>query len=248
MDEHGNVVSNNSYQKPKKKIISNDYSLAKVFGYMFIGLFITTVVSFGLGAIFAYWLSIDPIVASDTLFILMIVSSVLTIILSLIISFSLGKNSALRIAVPAVLYTICIGVMLSSFTIFIEWWLLASAFLITSLIFGLMALISYFAKNMKGVLVVGLGLIIGASMMSLFNLIMYLISPETYTSIYWIITLLLFAGMMFITMYDIWRIKTIAQSGAMSNNLALYCAFTLYVDFIYIFLRILIILIKIKDR
>jgi FtsH-binding integral membrane protein len=221
-------------------------SIAKVFGYMFAGLLITALVAFGVGALFAWWLVNDPTNAENAIFISLIVSSILTIVLSLVMSFSLRKKSTLSVLIPGILYTVVVGVMLSSFTIFIDWYLLASAFLITSVIFGLMSLISLLAKKMSGVLVLGIGLVVGGGLMSLFNLIMMLVFPYAFQSFYWIISLVMFAGMMFIAMYDIYRIKIIAQQGALNKNIALYCAFTLYVDFIYIFVRILSILIKLK--
>ena len=61
--------------------------------------------------------------------------------------------------------------------------------------------------------------------------------------IYWIVSFALFAAMMFITIFDIWNIKKICEKGEMSTNLELYCAFTLYVDFIYILIRVLYFLI-----
>ncbi|MDD3841246.1 MAG: hypothetical protein PHI75_00800, partial [Bacilli bacterium] len=55
----------------------------------------------------------------------------------------------------------------------------------------------------------------------------------------------IFVAMLLITMYDVWRIQQIANRGGESNNLALYCAFSLYVDFMYILMRLIFILIRI---
>lgn len=240
-DENGNVVSSNAkVEKQKtKKVRSTTFSLAKVFGYMFIGLLITSVVAFIAGAIFGHWLSVDPNTAAEVMIWVLMGSAIATIILSFVIAFSLKRKSVYAMLIPMLLYVVLFGILLSSFTIYLDWWLLASAFGITCLIFGLMTLISVFAKNMKGALVVGIGLIIGASLISVFNLIMMLAFPQAFQSIYWLVSLGFFAGMMFITMFDIWRIKQICAQGEMSENLALYCAFVLYADFIYILIRIL---------
>lgn len=250
-DQNGNVMSDERRfeEQSKKASKTHSFSLAKVFGYMFVGLLITAVVAFGVGALFAYWLNTDFETASNTLFVVMIASSIVTIILSIVMSFSLRKNSTMATAVPAVLYAVCIGVMLSSYTIFLDWWLLATAFGITSLVFGLMALISLSAKgNMSGLLIVGIGLFAGCGILSLVNFLIMVIAPTMFQPIYWVISLGMFAAVMFITMFDIWNIKRICQTGELSNNLALYCAFTLYVDFIYIFIRILTVLARFSNR
>ena len=119
------------------------------------------------------------------------------------------------------------------------------AFGITAGIFLLMTLIAVLTKgNLHPLLMVGIGLMIGAGVLSLVN---WLIGSDT---IMWIVTFAMFAAIMFITMFDIWNIKKICERGAMNTNLALYCAFTLYVDFIYILIRVLIFLIIIfaKNR
>ena len=247
LDENGNVLNNTTQTKQENKQARGlGFSLAKVFGYMFLGLLITAVVAFAFGALSAYFLSIDPENTANSLFVVMIASYILTIVLSIIISFALHKARTILLVIPMVLYAVTIGIMLSSFIIFIDWWLLAGAFGITTLIFGLMSLISFFAKKMNGVLIAGISLVFGAGLISLFNLIMMLVFPEAFQTLYWLVSLAVFAGMMLITMYDLFRIKQILASGDTSNNVSLYCAFTLYVDFIYIFMKILLIILNSK--
>ena len=66
--------------------------------------------------------------------------------------------------------------------------------------------------------------------------------------IYWVISYGMFAAMLLITIFDINRVKRIADSGEQSNKTAVLCAFNLYVDFIYIFIRILSIVVRIYGR
>ena len=47
---------------------------------------------------------------------------------------------------------------------------------------------------------------------------------------------------------DGYNIKKISQQGAVSNNLALYMAFSMYTDFISIFIRILYLLLVLKNK
>ena len=219
-------------------------SFAKVFLYMFVGLAITTAVAFGVAGAFYYALTqgavldfilqvglIMTIISAISLFILMIIINVVTL---------RGKHS---IVAPAVLYCVLMGVVLSWFTLLVDWRILGMAFGITSGIFLIMTLIALLTKgNLHPLLTMAMGLFIGAGILCLVN---WLIGSNT---IAWVVTFAIFAAMMFITMFDIWNIKKICEKGAMSNNLAMYCAFTLYVDFIYILVRIIYFLLIIFAR
>lgn len=232
--ESDNVVINNG-----EKVSSGALSFAKVFLYMFIGLAITTVVAFTVGGINVAAINngADENLVASVYLGLLIASAISLFILMLIIQFvSLrGKHSIL---VPAILYATVMGVLLSSFALFIDWRILGTAFGITSGVFLLMTLIAWVTKgNLSPLLTLGMGLFIGALILSLVN---WLIGSEM---IMWIVSFVIFAAIMFITMFDIWNIKKIAEKGAMSNNLALYCAFTLYVDFIYILIRVIYFLL-----
>lgn len=249
-DESGRVVSDDSrYEESRKAYNSNALSIAKVFGYMFGGLLITGLVAFLLAFIFFNWMQSDFENASNVLFFLMIATSIGTIVTSFIVSLQMRKQKMSAVLIPAIIYTVLMGVMLSTFVLFLDWRLLGGAFIATSLIFGVMALISFLSKgNLNGLMIVGMGLIFGAGIISLFTWFLYLISPATFQIFYWIITLGMFAGMMFITMWDIWNIKKLAEAGMLTNNVSLYCAFNLYVDFIYIFIRMVYFLIMIAGN
>ena len=110
------------------------------------------------------------------------------------------------------------------------------------------AIFNSIPMTLKSAVSVGIGLFVGCGILSLVNLLIMLIAPSIFQPMYWIVSLGMFAAVMFITMFDIWNIKRICQTGELSNNLALYCAFTLYVDFIYIFVRILTILARFSNN
>ena len=229
----------NSQELVGSKSSSGALSFAKVFLYMFFGLAITTIVAFGIGGIIYYSLTqgADPNMVGNVYYGLLIGSGISLFILMIIINFVTlrGRHSILF---PALLYSVLMGVLLSSFTLFIDWRILGMAFGITSGIFLLMTLIAVFTKgNLRPLLALGFGLFIGSAILSLVN---WLIGSST---LYWIVSFAVFAAIMFITMFDIWNIKKICERGAMSENLALYCAFTLYVDFIYILIRVIYFLI-----
>lgn len=238
------------YETPEQEVVglkkssAGVVSFAKVFLYMFIGLAITAAVAMGLSATIYYAAvnGANPEVLTNTYFGLMISSGILLLILTFLINFVFlrGKHSIL---VPAIIYTVLMGVLLSSFCLLIDWRILGLAFGITSGIFLIMTLIASFTRgNLSPLLMIGMGLIIGSLVLSLVN---WLIGS---TTIMWIVTFAIFAAMMFITMFDIWNIKKITERGELSNNISLYCAFTLYVDFIYIFIRIVYFLIIIFGK
>lgn len=225
------------------------YSLVKIFLYVFAGLIITSVIALGLGAIYRYILEIDynngvdanlQLNAVIVLLVLLVASFIAIIVISIVVPITVarGKRSVL---VPAILYTIFMGIALSTIAIFIPWYLLGITFMITSVIFAFMALIAFLAKGkLNGLAIAAMGLFMGAGLLSLFLWILMLVLPAgTITWLYWVIVLASFAAMMLITIWDMWRIKKIAEQGEMTNNLSLYCAYILYNDFIYILLKVL---------
>ena len=65
----------------------------------------------------------------------------------------------------------------------------------------------------------------------------------------WIVSLLVFAFLMLITLYDVYRIKKIAENGAQQdNNLINYCAYILYSDYIAILIRVIYFLMLITGK
>ena len=219
------------------------FSLVKVFSYMFAGLLITTIVMLGLGGLFRHLFGIGdafaetaPDFSNDNalmaLLIVMIVSFVGLIVMSFVVPSVLhrGRHSIL---VPSIIYSVLMGAALSTLAIFIPWYLLGFTFGITAVIFGLLALIALLSKGRLN------GLAIFLWILTLFMDVSWL---------FWVVSLAVFAGMMLITIWDVARIKRIAEEGAMTNNLSLYCAYILYNDFIYIFLRVLRILLIVVAR
>jgi FtsH-binding integral membrane protein len=97
-------------------------------------------------------------------------------------------------------------------------------------------------SSMNGLAIIGSMLFIGAGITGLFAWIFTLFLPIYNLTLYYILTFAVFVAVMLITMWDVKRITTICENGEMNNNLSLYCAFTIYTDFIYIFMRIALIL------
>ncbi len=251
-------------KEKKSKVITSEtgYSLAKIFLYMFIGLMITAGIALGLGAFFANVLLKDAPTAAEAklqndaaiaLLILLIASAIGIIVLSFVVPITVAKGKR-SVLVPAIIYTVLMGIMLSAITIFVPWYLLGLTFGITALVFGLMALIALLSKSrLNGLAIAAIGLLAGAFILSMVLMILMLTnilvgSSEFPIWLYWVISLAVFAAVMLITIWDMARIKQIAEKGEMTKNLSLYCAFILYNDFIHIFLRILRIVLYIFGR
>jgi len=235
--------------------------LTKVFGVMFICLLITTIVAAGFGYGFQYLLVktatvVDGVATFDqnilnTLYVVLGVSIIVLLVMSFVlpITFIRGRHNIL---VPLIIYTVLMGIMLSTFTFTFDWVILVESFGITSLIFGVMALLGYLSKGrLAGIRFVLLGLIIGAAALTLLNWMMMLFGrfDETNVRLSWIVSLLIFAFLMLITLYDVHRISKIAEAGAgHNNNLTYYCAFILYTDFISILIRVIYYVALITGR
>lgn len=233
-----------------------------VFLYVFIGLLITAVVAAALGFIFtnvfpvAYveqgsgQIVVDPTTqANFNVYLgLMIGSGIAYIILMIWIMVATFRNKG-NLAVPFTLYAIVMGVLISSFVLFIRIELIAISFGITCVVFGSMFCIGWFSKRDLSVIgMIASGLLLGGLLMCAFNLIWMFVSPKTFTVMNWVVSFVFLIAIMLITIIDVARIKHIQESGEGSRNLALYCAFNLYVDFIYIFLRVLAFVARIYNN
>ena len=219
--------------------------IGKVFLTMFIGLLITTAVSVGTGYLFAGLLNIYKDTPTENTIITgflaaVIVSGIGLLIMSFVlpIMFVRGKHNIL---VPGIIYTVLMGILLSIEVIFTDPEILLLALGITTAIFGLMALIGFLGKGrMTGLGIAIIGLFAGLVILSIINIVITLLNPDTSMTLYWIISLGFFAVIMLITIWDMRQIKLIAERGeGQGNNVVLYCAFIIYTDFISILIRLI---------
>lgn len=221
--------------------------LAKVFGMMFLCLAITTIVAAGLGYGLMYLLmnAADEAEALNITYIMigvMIGSAIILLIMSFVlpIMFIRGKHN---IIVPLMIYVVLMGALLSSFTWLFEPIILVESFGITAGIFGLMAVLGFVSKGkLSGIWVVMIGLLVGAGMLAGINFLMILFGQisETNVTLSWIVSLLIFAFLMLMTMWDVARINSIAtRTENQGKNLIYYCAYILYSDFIAILIRVI---------
>ena len=138
-----------------------------------------------------------------------------------------------------ILYSVCMGVLISSFTFILNWWTLLSCFAITALAFGGMALIGAMSKKVTGMAMVASGLAMIALMMSLFNIFMVIFLPQVWLIQNIITSSILVVAILLIVAVDVHNIKKISERCPDCDNMALYFAFNLYLDFIVVLLYVL---------
>ena len=235
------VYSNQSKAK-LNEVTAMDGS--KFIGATFLYLTFALLITFGvvglMGGIFARaFISLEDEEALRIFLTIFIAALVLYIPVLIWVHIAARRNG--RTVGPAFFtYSIVMGVLIAPVCIVFDFWTILIALGTTVLAFATMALIAWTSKrNLSSLAVIGFGLMMGALLLSLLNFIFYLVAPGMYSLIYALVSGLFFIAIILITIFDLNRVKNIALNGDGTKNLAFLCALNLYVDFIYIFLRIL---------
>ena len=197
----------------------------KTFLWLFIGLFVTF--------ISGYSLSLNEVLLASILRVGLIPIIILEIGLALAMGFLLNKLSATAIKICYLIYSVVSGITFSTIFIYYKMSSIISIFMVSSIIFLLLALYGYFTK--KDVTTMGRLLfmtLIGTIVLSIINIFLKNSAMELLTSI---LVLIIFMGYI---IYDINRLKQL-DDYIEEDKLAVYSAFQLYLDFINIFIRLL---------
>jgi uncharacterized protein len=218
-------------------------SLVKVYLWFALGLLVTGAVSFALPYILVSVMNGKNDDAVANAYLVMIIVSAVLMLPSMIIVHIQGfrKNTPL-ILISYMIYAIAMGVLLS--VVFLDFagtekgiQSICIAFFVTGGIFLLCGIFGALTKksNLSIVYPILFSILLGVTIISLVNFFMQS------SMVYWIADFVLFGVMIVIVMLDNHNIHKIAASGAFENstNLAIYCAFNLYVDFIWVFVRVL---------
>ena len=237
--------------KPARGVIqvgNRALNMVKVYGYLFLALLFTGGIAFGVGYLFTLWIVANEQQAAGGMIAILITSAIGLLILSFVVHGVAFRNRH-SVLPYYIAYVTLMGVLLSTFTMFIDWRILGIAFGITSIVIGLDALIALFAKsNFNWVAMMGISLLLGAGIVFLFSWLMIFLFPTVFGPILYLIDFIVFVAIMLLTLVDIVRITRIAEQGDMSTNLALYCSFIIYTDFIYIFIRIVYYIAMFSNR
>lgn len=224
---------NDNFYDATVKETNSEFTLSKVFSWLFIALGVTALTSWGFAALIT-----AGFITADAYLAIMIAAIVLMFVETFVIQFRVIRDNK-PLVVPYVIYAITMGLMLSSIVAYIDSWLIIISFGVTAGLFGVMALYGYVTKrslNRMGSM--AFAFLFGALLVSLINIFM------RSTTIDWIVSFVTFGAIMLFISYDMWRVKQILNSGYGTSNLCLYCAFQLYVDFMYIFIRVLSIVVR----
>jgi len=202
--------------------------LPKVFSWMFIGLLVTFLTG--------YVVSLNPnmlvnVLSGGGLWIILIAELVLVIFLSA----RIHKMSPTTAKISFVLYAFVSGLTFSSIFVVYDLGSIMYVFLITAAIFGAFAFFGA-RTNMD---LSGMGTYL---MMALIGIIICVIinmftASSTFDLVLSVITILVFIGF---TAYDVQKVLRLSEESSMDeDNLAIYGALELYLDFINIFLELL---------
>lgn len=200
--------------------------LSKTFLWMFLGLLVT----FATG----YAVSSNPVMIENVFGGMFYIFIILELVLVLVLSARVMKMSPVGAKMCFLLYSFVSGLTFSSIFIVYNLTSITSVFLISALVFGIMALIGYTTKvDLTKVGFYLMMALIGAIIVMIVNLFLNNPMVDTFISI---VCLIVFIG---ITAYDVQKIKALESSGLPEDNLAIYGALDLYLDFINIFLHLL---------
>ncbi len=203
--------------------------LVKVFAWMAVALGVTALMALGVFFAFASGL------ISDDLFAGLMIGSAIVLLISyfwfLFGSFRRGQGDP---TIPFFLYSGAMGVVLSTLPFAYSIELIGTSFGISAFVFGAFA---YYGATTKTSLL-GVGQFafvgfIGLILLSVVNLFLGSMSID------WFISFGIFGVVLLLVAYQVWMVKQISQTGDVTRSQAMYMAFSLYISFINIFLRIL---------
>ncbi|MBR3198568.1 MAG: Bax inhibitor-1/YccA family protein [Bacilli bacterium] len=202
--------------------------MPKVFMWMCLGLLITFFTGYYVAS---HEFTAMKLLGGYKYLILIIIEVILVIYLSVRIT----KMSPTTARIVFLLYAILNGLTFCGVFLVYNITSVIYVFLITALVFGIFAFIGWVTKldltKIGAYIVMAL---IGVIICSVINIF---INSGTFDFIISIISILVFVGF---TAYDVQKIKRLASSSAIAeNNLAIYGALELYLDFINLFIDLL---------
>ncbi len=226
---------------------------------MSLGLVISAAVAFFVSFLFAkifVWTA-DPTTgklndnAANGYLIFMVASLVGLLIDGIIVNMTIARNKH-SAWVPYIIYCVFMGAFLSSFMVIgVDFATIGESFLLTSAAFFAMFLIGYFSKanlNVFG-MVLSLVLLLFLFFASFWS-ITILISGKAWD--YYLYDLVVSGALLLVSILavsvDAYNMKRLIAAGDGMKNLALYCAFSMYCDFVVILARVLLVLISLKGR
>lgn len=242
------IFNNNVHSSAKpSQVTAADGSkfIGATFLYLALALLVTFGVVGGMGAAFSF--ALDGSEAGGDIFVYAILAALILYFPVLIWVRIAAIRNGKTVGPAFFTYSIVMGALLSPLCIVAGYVTVILAIGTTCLSFAVMALIAWTSKkNLSNFAVIGLGLLLGAMLIGLANLIIYFIVG--FEPLYWLVSFLFFIAIILITVADLNNVKQLAMNGETGKNIALMCALNLYVDFVYIFIRILRLLAIMRNK
>ena len=206
--------------------LENNQIFTKVFMWMFIGLLIT----FGTG----YYVSLNSNMFYNVFAKYYLVLAIVEIGVAIFLSVRIRKMSPMTAKILYLLYTFLTGLTFSAIFVVYEITSIIYIFGISALIFGIFAAIGYFTKmDLTRIGVYLMMILIGIILCSIINIFVKSAAFNLGLVIACLIIFIIYVA------YDIQVIKRNMYGIPDEENLAVYGAFQLYLDFINIFIRLL---------
>ena len=240
-------LQNSRVESRESHVLSGTKFIGATFLYFAIALLITFAVVGGLGVLLT--LNGDAITSEANIntFLTLYIVAIIAYIPVLIWVHVAARRNGKSVGVGFFVYSILLGVIIAPVVLLVPIQAVVIAFGSTVLAFAIMALIAWTTKkSLSGLAVVGFGLIIGGFILSLVNFIFYLFVG--FEPLYWLVSFLFFIAIILFTLFDLKRVQEIAMNGGAERSVAFICALNLYVDFIYIFIRLLRIIVIIMGN
>lgn len=198
----------------------------KMFTWLFVGLLITFITG--------YTLSLNTNLMLQVLSIGIIPIAIIEIVIALVLGIRIAKMNPITTKILYVLYSVVTGITFSTIFVAFKMSSIISIFLITAIIFALLAFYGYTTKKdltkLGTILFIALiGIIIG----SILNL--FIFKSSSFDMMITIIGVLIFVGYI---AYDVNKVKYLMDAVGEEKS-AVYGAFQLYLDFINLFIRLL---------
>lgn len=214
--------------------MNQNNTMAKVFGWMFIGLLLTFVTGYYLAS---NEYTFYKLFTGGKYFLLILLEFGLVIFLSA----RIHKMSPTTAKIVFMLYSVVTGLTFSSIFIVYELQSILLIFLITAGIFGVFALLGYYTN----IDLTKLGTFLFMALLGVIVCIIVnmFLGNSTFDIVITCISIVIFLGY---TAYDMQKIKMLINSST-SENIAIIGALELYLDFINIFLDLLNLFGKSND-
>lgn len=240
----------------EEKLPTTAFKMGKVLLWFAGGLLITGLLAMFLPDIYTLAINAGASVESVNTFnyVTMIIAAVLVFVSVLIISIKSFSKKSVLMVIGYTMYTVSIGFLLGNLFMILATAvgtastvrMISLAFLIASGVFLVFGLVGTFSKGNFSILYPLLTtLLLGVSILSLLQFLVF-----HSAIVYYIIELAVLAYFCIYVAIDFKRVKTLADTNLFDgeNNLALYCAYQLYADFIAIFVRLLILILASSGR